>query len=538
MIHIPDLNNSTPVTDDTEFVGRDPVPTQQYPQGEDRRYSGKQLRQFIETGPPREYAASQIGNDSSVPGDNVRDALDALDASKLNRDEYNQLWLGLFASLAELQAAHPTASAGSYATVDPGADDPPRKYLWDVDTSEWVAGSDAAPGSTDDLPEGSQNLYFTAGRAAAAAPVQSVHGRTGDVVGAAGDYDSGQVDNASSVAGDSVSDALETLDAEKLNASDYNDRWKGLFPTPEALRAAWPVAEAGDYATVDPGVGTPARKWLWDADIDDWVAGSDTAPGSTDDLPEGSDNLYFTSQRVANAGAGNDAANPTFPSVVDTIIVRLSKALMNGPIGLSNFTTLIPRARGLYRTPTAFGGGGALTLTDDQITDGQSFYMFRRIGTDPVTLNNQNQQRINGQIVGAFSYSLLEGEFLEIRFLGIPSSRSWSITSNLPASYFNVTPPRPGDSAAITITQADSTRTVYAEQEAAITPQADLPNGFQCAILRLTDDEVTLNPPAGAVLDGRDGPGIYRIIDRATYAALEKIADDLWIVSGNVELVL
>ena len=40
----------------------------------------------------------------------------------------------------------------------------------------------SSPGSTDAIPEGSVNLYFTTGRAAAAAPVQSVGGRTGDVI--------------------------------------------------------------------------------------------------------------------------------------------------------------------------------------------------------------------------------------------------------------------------------------------------------------------------------------------------------------------
>ncbi|WP_132862949.1 tail fiber domain-containing protein [Stenotrophomonas sp. ATCM1_4] len=43
-----------------------------------------------------------------------------------------------------------------------------------------LAGTSAA--TTDDLPEGSTNLYFTTGRAAAAAPVQSVNAHTGDVV--------------------------------------------------------------------------------------------------------------------------------------------------------------------------------------------------------------------------------------------------------------------------------------------------------------------------------------------------------------------
>lgn len=46
---------------------------------------------------------------------------------------------------------------------------------------------------------------------AVAGGVSSVFGRTGAVVAATGDYDSDQVDNVSSVAGASVSDALETL---------------------------------------------------------------------------------------------------------------------------------------------------------------------------------------------------------------------------------------------------------------------------------------------------------------------------------------
>jgi hypothetical protein len=39
-----------------------------------------------------------------------------------------------------------------------------------------------SPGSTDAVPEGSVNLYFTTNRAAAAAPVQSVAGRAGNVI--------------------------------------------------------------------------------------------------------------------------------------------------------------------------------------------------------------------------------------------------------------------------------------------------------------------------------------------------------------------
>ena len=54
-----------------------------------------------------------------------------------------------------------------------------------------------SPGSTDAVPEGSVNLYFTTTRASAAAPVQSVAGRTGAVVLTKDDVGLGNVDNTS-----------------------------------------------------------------------------------------------------------------------------------------------------------------------------------------------------------------------------------------------------------------------------------------------------------------------------------------------------
>ena len=53
---------------------------------------------------------------------------------------------GLHASLAALQAAHPTGAAGDYADVDAGAGVDVVRYLWDVTDAEWVAQA-AAGGS-------------------------------------------------------------------------------------------------------------------------------------------------------------------------------------------------------------------------------------------------------------------------------------------------------------------------------------------------------------------------------------------------------
>lgn len=46
---------------------------------------------------------------------------------------------GLHASLAALQAAHPTGAAGDYADVDAGAGVDVVRYLWDVTDAEWIA---------------------------------------------------------------------------------------------------------------------------------------------------------------------------------------------------------------------------------------------------------------------------------------------------------------------------------------------------------------------------------------------------------------
>lgn len=69
-----------------------------------------------------------------------------------------------------------------------------KQYRWAGSTYQEINPS---PGSTDAIPEGSVNLYHTTLRAAAAAPVQSVAGKTGTVTLAKGDVGLGNADNTS-----------------------------------------------------------------------------------------------------------------------------------------------------------------------------------------------------------------------------------------------------------------------------------------------------------------------------------------------------
>ncbi|WP_228853241.1 LamG domain-containing protein [Aegicerativicinus sediminis] len=64
----------------------------------------------------------------------LKDEIDALAGSGSSK------FLGTYTSLANLQAAHPTASDGNYADVDAGVGTDVQRYVWDNSDSQWVAG--------------------------------------------------------------------------------------------------------------------------------------------------------------------------------------------------------------------------------------------------------------------------------------------------------------------------------------------------------------------------------------------------------------
>ncbi len=83
-----------------------------------------------------------------------------------------------------------------------------------------------------------------------------------------------------------------------LKLSVQNERFKGKYTSLINLQTAYSSANAGDYAQVDEGEGFDVINYNWDDD-DGWIeGGSGSAATTTDELLEGSTNLYFTSQRV------------------------------------------------------------------------------------------------------------------------------------------------------------------------------------------------------------------------------------------------
>lgn len=98
-------------------------------------------------------------------------------------------------------------------------------------------------------------------------------------------------------------DALDGVVAGKLDASAYNEHYKGTYASGVQLSTTHPTAAMGDYAIVDLGVGQPSYVYTWDEDDGIWVQGSPMSPGSTDVLAEGTTNLYFQAARAIAAGA-------------------------------------------------------------------------------------------------------------------------------------------------------------------------------------------------------------------------------------------
>lgn len=73
--------------------------------------------------------------------------------------------------------------------------------------------------------------------------------------------------------------------AEKIKLAGLDgNHFKGLFASLGALQAAFPSAEAGDYADVDAGVGSATVRYLWDVSDTEWVAAGSGTPLTAADI--------------------------------------------------------------------------------------------------------------------------------------------------------------------------------------------------------------------------------------------------------------
>jgi len=178
-------------------------------------------------------STAQAAADSAVASAAANDATTKADAAKAYAiQRANHTGTQAISTVSGLQTALDSKQgSGSYATLDGGGKVPATllpSYVDDVieaaslsylnanvtgetgkiyvtldnnKTFRWSGSAyveiSASPGSTDAVTEGSVNLYFTNSRASAAAPVQQVAGKTGNVSITKSDVGLGNVDNTS-----------------------------------------------------------------------------------------------------------------------------------------------------------------------------------------------------------------------------------------------------------------------------------------------------------------------------------------------------
>lgn len=183
-----------------------------------------------------------------------------------------------------------------------------------------------APSSTDEVPEGLTNKYYTAARVAADAPVKTVAGKTGNVAINKSDVGLANVDNTSDI-DKPISNATSTALSQKA------DLVGGLVPVTQLPDE---YDEVHEYASLPafPAVGQSGTIYIagdtgtlyrWSAGVYSIVgAGGSggTGPTNTDGLPEGPTNKYFTNARALNALLSVTTAD-------NDIIQRKSGAMVN-----------------------------------------------------------------------------------------------------------------------------------------------------------------------------------------------------------------
>jgi hypothetical protein len=206
-------------------------------------------------------------------------------------------------------------------------------YRWSGSTYVEISPS---PGSTDSVPEGVLNKYYTDSRASAAAPVQSVAGKTGVVVLNKSDVGLGNVDNTSD-ASKPISTATQTaLDGKAPTRHVHGniDPFGGVSIVIAPASVGGPVvfSNAGGGLVGRGAFGTQAGDVCQGndprlADSREWTAA--TVSQADAEAGTSTSRFAFTPQRIFQAVA---AAAPVQSVAGKTGVVVLNKS----DVGLGN----------------------------------------------------------------------------------------------------------------------------------------------------------------------------------------------------------
>lgn len=206
------------------------------------------------------------------------------------------------------------------------ARDTNKVYRWSGSTYVEIS---ASPGSTDAVPEGTTNLYFTTKRAADAAPVQSVNGKTGAVTIEAGGIAWSTVPTTTTTVTKAGS---ISYDENYLYVANAVDQWRRTaiedWSTPTITVSVQPsnqtaVGNAATFSVTATATQNAELLHQWQRQaggVGSWVnvAGGLSASLPLVDLSYAANNgdKYRVIITSGAAGTGGTAVNGWFPAVV------------------------------------------------------------------------------------------------------------------------------------------------------------------------------------------------------------------------------
>lgn len=161
---------------------------------------------------------------------------------------------------------------------------------------------------------------------------------------------------------------LQNLGNQKLNAIDYVQHFRGLFSSYQMLSDSLPSASQGDYAHVDSGPGFDRLLAIWDESDSKWVISGSNLTSTSDEISEGSTNLFFKSSRVLDTpmtGLTNPVPSPVITT--DSLLLAISKLqsqiqdilTKSPPVSWVNWDTVGTMTNTYFTSPT---GAEALQL--------------------------------------------------------------------------------------------------------------------------------------------------------------------------------
>lgn len=313
-----------------------------------------------------------------------------------------------------------------------------------------------APASTDFVPEGTTNKYFTVLRAANAAPVQSVAGRTGAIVLVKADVGLGLVDNTSD-----LNKPISTAVANALGVKA--DLVGGVVPaaqlpikvTTYANLAAFPISGVTNAIYI---ADDTHFVYYWNGTGYILIAGGGSGGGAanTDALPEGTTNLYFTTARASAAAPVqssdtrlSDTRTPTDNTVTTIKIVDGNVTLaklapdVQAAIAASPYDVSYPQATGVRAIGLGQATIGVKIQRDvvfSKITyrcgtadaSGSSTFEIRKNGVQvagsSLTVSAASQVA-GGSITGAFSFT--EGDILTVYVSAVGTTPGVGLVADL-----------------------------------------------------------------------------------------------------------